>query len=737
MFRLLKSSHFISKSNVQLFRKVCRQCIFPRTFSKDSKTEDITKIRNIGIIAHIDAGKTTTTERFLYYSGFTEMMGEVHDGDTIMDYMVQERERGITITSAAITFNWKKHKINLIDTPGHVDFTFEVERSLRVLDGAIVILDASAGVEVQTLKVWEQANRYGVPCIIYLNKLDKPASNIDLCLQSIINKLKIQPLILQSPIGKHKDFTGLIDKVTLQKHMWDKKSLSKNGRNFVSTSLDSEKEENVLSVLQERESLIEEFVNIDDVIADKFLSDGADALTVDDLQGALRRITLKKAAVPVLCGSSYKNVGVQLLMDAVINYLPNPSERKHDFLHSNPEELCALVFKTIHNKNKEPLTFLRIYSGSITVGQKVYNQNRQISERIGKLMVPLADDFSDVPSLTAGNIAVTTGLKDTITGDLLFSSSSVAKRDLNPSSRSLIQVPDPVFFCTIEPPSIGLQKRLDFALQCLQREDPTFQVEVDEAVGQTILMGMGELHIDVIKERIRVEYGVDAYLGPLQVAYRETLDRVVELQHVLDKTIGGSRQFAKITMKIYPCKPQYFQKHVNVMVTKDNDLGKIRQDYLKAINTGVKSALNNGPVLSFPVINVGVDLLWLEVGKGTSLSMLSAVASQCLTAGFRKASMYLLEPVMHLSIAVNKGYAGGVLNNLSQKRSQILNMELRQDVELIEALTPLSELRGYSTELRALTSGTCTFTMEFQDYKKMESQEQAKAVKEVTGFGTF
>ncbi|KAG8198855.1 hypothetical protein JTE90_015072 [Oedothorax gibbosus] len=736
MSRIFLSRTFTLKSNRNLFLRACRQSQF-RSLVIDSKSEDIKRIRNIGIIAHIDAGKTTTTERMLYYSGFTDMMGEVHDGDTVMDYMAQERERGITITSAAITFNWLKHKINLIDTPGHVDFTFEVERALRVLDGAIVILDASAGVEVQTLKVWEQANRYEVPCIIYLNKLDKPAANVDLCLKSIRNKLKIQPLLLQTPIGESKNFTGIIDKVNLNKHVWEQKGLSKNGRNFSTTNLGLKNEESVLSILQDRESLIEEIANLDDAIADKYLSEDSDSLTISDLQGALRRITLKKAAVPVLCGSSYKNVGVQLLMDAVINYLPNPSERKNEFLFSNPEELCALVFKTIHNKKSEPLTFLRVYSGSLKVGQKVYNQNRQISEKIGKLMIPLADDFSDVASITAGNIAVTAGLKDTITGDLLSSSSTATKCDANSKNEALIQVPDPVFFCTIEPPSVGLQKRLDFALQCLQREDPTFQVEVDEAIGQTILMGMGELHIDVIKERIRVEYGVDAYLGPLQVAYRESMDKAAELEHVLDKTISGSRHFVKIGMKIYPCKPEYFQKTVNVVVTKENGLGKIRNDYLKFINTGVKNALNNGPLLSFPVINVGLDLVWLEVGKHTSLSMLTAAASQCITAGFRKGIMHLLEPVMHLSIAVNKGYAGSVLNNLSQKRSQVINMELRQDVELIEALTPLSELKGYSTELRALTSGTCTFTMDFHDYQRMDREEQAKAIEEVTGFAAF
>ncbi|GIX66516.1 ribosome-releasing factor 2, mitochondrial [Caerostris extrusa] len=627
MYHFLKSAFYFNLPT-KFLRNSLNGHISFRWNSKSFKTvEDIKKIRNIGIIAHIDAGKTTTTERMLYYSGFINMMGEVHDGDTIMDYMVQERERGITITSAAITFNWKDHKINLIDTPGHVDFTFEVERSLSVLDGAVVILDTSAGVEVQTLKVWEQANRYGVPCVIYLNKLDKPAADIDMCLQSIKNKLKITPLMLQVPIGKDKQFNG----------------------NFITHNLDTgDPKTDFESIVQEREKVIENIVDFDDAVADKYLTDGIGSLTIADLQAALRRITLKRTAIPILCGSSYKNVGVQLLMDAVVNYLPDPSERNHYFVNNDSKELCALAFKIIHNKNKELLTFLRLYSGSLKSGQQIYNKNREKSEKVGKLIVPLADDFKEVPLALPGNIIVATGFKEVITGDLIFSS---------------------------EPPSVGFQKRLDFALQCLQREDPTFQVEFDER--------------------------------PLQVAYRETLGKVVEHTHVLDKTVSGSKHFTKITLRLYPHEKA--QKHINVIVTKENDLGKIRSDYLKAVNAGVKGALNNGPILSFPVINVGMDLLWLQVGRGTSLAMLSAAASQCVTAAFRNTQMYLLEPIMNLSIAVDKGFAGRVINDLSQKRSQILTMELREDVEIIQALTPLSELKGYSTELRALTAGTCSF----------------------------
>ncbi|KAF8786092.1 Ribosome-releasing factor 2 like protein [Argiope bruennichi] len=664
------------------------------------------------------------------------MMGEVHDGDTVMDYMIQERERGITISSAAITFQWKNHKINLIDTPGHVDFTFEVERSLSVLDGAVVILDASAGVEVQTLKVWEQANRYGVPSIIYLNKLDKPAADIDMCLSSIKKKLKVKPLLLHTPVGKGKEFEGVVEPLFLKKHLWSRKGIEKDGVNFLSQDLSCNQEDsNFKLIMEERTKIIENVADLDDILADKYLTEGIECLNTVDLQSALKRITVKKIAIPVFCGSSYKNIAVQLLMDAIVAYLPSPCERNRDVFSLDTDELCALAFKIIHNKNKEPLTFLRLYSGCLKSGQRVYNKGKGIFEKVGKLMVPLADNFKEVPFSSSGNIVVATGFKEVVTGDLLFSSGSYASKIFSEQSDvlgPLIQVPDPVFFCTIEPPSVGFQKRLEFALQCLQREDPTFQVEFDEAIGQTIIMGMGELHIDVIKERIRVEYGINVYLGPLQIAYRETLGKIVEHTHVLDRAISGSKHFAKITMKLYPQKSSL--KHINVIVTKDNNLGKIRSDYLKAINEGIKSALNNGPLLSFPVIDVGIDLLWLEVGKGTSLTMLSAAASQCVMAALRKSEMCLLEPIMKLSIGVNKGYAGRVLNDLSQKRSQILNMELRDDVEIIQALTPLSELRGYSTQLRALTSGTCSFTLEFSNYQKMESSEQEKTILEVTGF---
>lgn len=747
MSQCLLLSHKLSSHLSFHMKRSIKKCILLFRFSgtlsspKSMNTNDLQKIRNIGIIAHIDAGKTTTTERMLYYSGLTNLMGEVHDGNTVMDYMPLERERGITISSAAITFFWKKHKINLIDTPGHVDFTFEVERSLAVLEGAVVILDSSAGVEVQTLKVWNQAKRYKVPCIVYLNKMDKPTSDIDMCLTSLVNKLKIQPLLLHIPIGLGKKFTGVIDILKLKKVLWKDMSPNDDGSNFINEdlSLDKDREMYHLAV-GKREKLIESIADMDDIIAEKYICHGSESLNNEELEAALYRITAKGLAVPVLCGSSYKNMCVQLLMDAVLTYLPAPTERmKH--LGCAEKDLFAYAFKIIHNKQKEPLTFLRLYSGSLKMGQKIYNSNRDCNEKIHKLTVAYADDFKEVPSVTSGNIAVVSGLKDVFTGDLLFSSASVAntvksalKKNKENYENFSIDVPNPVFFCTIEPPSVGFQKRLDSALLCLQREDPTFRVEFDEALGQTIIMGMGELHIDVIKERIKTEYDIEAYLGPLLVAYREAIEEEIVFTHVLDKVIAGTKNYVKIMFKLYPVNETETFKEVKVIVTKENDLGKIRLDYLKAINSGIKNALNNGPLISFPVIGLGVNLMWFETTKSTSHSVISAAASQCVTAALKKSKIHLLEPVMNLSIIVDKGYAGKVLNDLSQKRSQILNMEVRQDVEIIESLTPLSELKGYSSNLRAITSGTCSFTMEFDSYKKLDLHEQARAIQEITGF---
>ncbi|KAM3599877.1 uncharacterized protein V6R79_013261 [Siganus canaliculatus] len=496
-------------------------------------------------MAHIDAGKTTTTERMLFYSGYTRALGDVDDGDTVTDFMTQERERGITIQSAAVTFDWKSYRINLIDTPGHVDFTLEVERALRVLDGAVAVFDASAGVEAQTLTVWRQAEKHHVPCVCFLNKMDKPAANLSFSIDSIRQKLKANPVLLQIPIGSGKNFSGVVDLLTNQKLTWKPASLGGDGRTFERKPLDQLDEAELLQEVSEaRTALIEQVADLDDEFAELLLtnfSDDFDAVPPNKLQEAVRRVTLARKGVPVLCGSSLKNKGVQPLLDAITDYLPAPSERHHDLVRWYKDDLCALAFKVLHDKQRGPMVFLRIYSGTLKPQTAVHNINRNSTEKMSRLLVPFADQHVEIPSMTAGNIALTVGLKQTVTGDTIVSSkasAAAAARRAGKDSRagkqrgehdsvvlSGVEVPDPVFFCTIEPPTMAKQADLENALNCLQREDPSLKVRLDPDSGQTILCGMGELHIEIIHDRIRREYGIETHLGPLQVAYRETVLR--------------------------------------------------------------------------------------------------------------------------------------------------------------------------------------------------------------------
>jgi len=504
-------------------------------------------------MAHIDAGKTTTTERMLYYAGVIRTLGEVHKGDTVMDYMDQERERGITIMSASITFPWMEHQINLIDTPGHVDFTTEVEKSLRVMDGAVTILDASAGVEAQTLTVWRQADRYHVPRIIYLNKMDKNGANFNNCLRQIKSKLKSIPLPLHHPIGEGQKFRGFVDLVDLKVKRWqaDKGSMGSvfSTRNVADVD---DNEEMMTIVMEKRLDLIEKLADLDDTLAELVLErESLEKITASELEEAIRRVTLEQTGIPVLCGSSYRNIGVQPLMDSVISYLPSPKDRNHEFVEAYTANnlLCALAFKIQNDSQRGPLTYLRIYSGKIETGSKVYNVTQNQSEKTGRLYVANADELAEVPSMSEGSIAVVSGLKNVITGDTLTSGvaamntarrwlaekKGVAEKDISPILAGVL-IPQPVFFCSIETSSLMYQKPLDQALEMLQREDPSLKVSVDSETGQTIVAGMGELHLEVILERIRTDYRVDANFGPYQVAYKETTCNNSSNTFILDKT---------------------------------------------------------------------------------------------------------------------------------------------------------------------------------------------------------
>lgn len=712
---------------------------------------DVSKIRNIGIMAHIDAGKTTTTERMLYYSGYTRALGDVDDGDTVTDFMAQERERGITIQSAAVTFEWKAHRINLIDTPGHVDFTLEVERALRVLDGAVAVFDASAGVEAQTLTVWRQAEKHHVPCVCFLNKMDKPAASLRFSLESIKKKLKANPVLLQIPVGSGKDFSGVVDLLTNQKLIWKHKTMrdEEDGRTFEITPLDESEEPELLQEVSEaRAALIEQVADLDDEFADLLLTDfgeNFDEVPSIKLQEAVRRVTLARKGVPVLCGSSLRNKGVQPLLDAITAYLPAPHERHHDLVRWYKDDLCALAFKVLHDKQRGPLVFLRIYSGTLKPQSAVHNINRNSVERISRLMVPFADQNVEIPSMTAGNIALTVGLKQTVTGDTIVSSKSsaaaaAARRAHNDSGTgakrgehasvvlSGVEVPEPVFFCTIEPPTMAKQADLENALNNLQREDPSLKVRVDPDSGQTILCGMGELHIEIIHDRIRREYGIETHLGPLQVAYRESILHEVSATETLDRTIGERRHVVAVELAVTPLDSSSCE------FAFTEELGaKLSAEIKEAVENGVQSAYLQGPLLGYPLQGVSALIQSVHMEPGTSPAMVSACVSRCVHKALRLAGGQVLEPVMSLEVTVEEERLSSVLGDLAQRRGTVRDIQSRHDDKVLLATVPLAEMMGYSTILRTVTSGNATFTLELDTYEAMNPQDQNTLLKRVSG----
>ncbi|KAI9534913.1 G elongation factor, mitochondrial 2 [Dissostichus eleginoides] len=716
---------------------------------------DVSKIRNIGIMAHIDAGKTTTTERMLYYSGYTRALGDVDDGDTVTDFMAQERERGITIQSAAVTFEWKTHRINLIDTPGHVDFTLEVERALRVLDGAVAVFDASAGVEAQTLTVWRQAEKHHVPCVCFLNKMDKPAASLSFSIESIKKKLKANPVLLQIPVGSGKDFSGVVDLLTNQKLIWKHKTMrdEEDGRIFEITPLDESEEPELLQEVSEaRTALIEQVADLDDEFADLLLTDfgeNFDEVPSIKLQEAVRRVTLARKGVPVLCGSSLRNKGVQPLLDAITAYLPAPNERHHDLVRWYKDDLCALAFKVLHDKQRGPLVFLRIYSGTLKPQFAVHNINRNSVERISRLMVPFADQNVEIPSMTAGNIALTVGLKQTVTGDTIVSSKSSAaaaatRRAQNDSGTgakrgehasvvlSGVEVPEPVFFCTIEPPTMAKQADLENALNNLQREDPSLKVRVDPDSGQTILCGMGELHIEIIHDRIRREYGIETHLGPLQVAYRESILHEVSTTETLDRTIGERRHVVTVELAVTPLDSSCTGGSCEFAFTEE--LGaKLSAEIKEAVENGVQSAYLQGPLLGYPLQGVSALIQSVHMEPGTSPAMVSACVSRCVHKALRLAGGQLLEPVMSLEVTVEEERLSSVLGDLAQRRGTVRDIQSRHDDKVLLATVPLAEMMGYSTILRTVTSGNATFTLELDTYEAMNPQDQNTLLKRVSG----
>ncbi|XP_075222961.1 mitochondrial ribosome recycling factor 2 isoform X2 [Lycorma delicatula] len=709
----------IRKANIPLkkfLRRIHRRMLSltSKPCNKTEISEDIAKIRNIGILAHIDAG--------------------------------------ITITSAAVTFYWLKHRLNLIDTPGHIDFTMEVEQALHVIDGAVVILDSSAGVEAQTLTVWRQADCYGIPRIVYANKMDRNDGDIKLCESTLISKLGACPLQLQVPLRDDKNkLVGIVDLVQKEKCVW------KGNRGEVCERIKLTKSDGVLydKTMTARAELVDRLTDLDDILADTVINlDSIDNIESKDLNNAIRRVTLMQKAVPLICGSSYKNIGVQPLMDAIVNFLPSPLECSNQRLLSScfKDNLSSKVFKIIHDKQRGPVTFLRIYSGSLIKGQKIYSMNQKKSEQINRLMVALADDYEEVKEIHAGNVVAVSGLKNVMTGDLITNSNSsmnsaknylvTEKKLTDEEANNLlgvgVTVPDPVFFCAIEPSSLKFQAPLEAALNELQREDPSLKVIFDTDTGQTILGGMGELHLEIIKQRIESEYKVEVDLGPLQIAYKEQLDNSpTKYTHELKHVVGNSHHFVKITLSATTRVEKENEKRELLTLDRSPEnvanVTAVSPRRLLLIKQGITSGISHGPVLSSPVIDITFKLHWLEVGKGTSEPMLIAAVSQCVQKIFEIGGTVLLEPIMSLEIVCNEESLSAIMSDLSSRRAAVENIGMRGNSKVVSALVPLSELLGYSKDLRIITSGTGSFTMEFCKYQQVSQYQLDKIVQQLGG----
>ncbi|RZC34417.1 ribosome-releasing factor 2, mitochondrial, partial [Asbolus verrucosus] len=741
---------FLIRNFKTVYKPRLIDCLRHNSTRKKFEDVDINNIRNIGILAHIDAGKTTTTERMLYYSGLITQMGEVHHGNTVTDYMDQERERGITITAAAVTLYWKQHQFNLIDTPGHIDFTMEVEQTLNVLDGAVVVLDGSAGVEAQTLTVWRQADRYKIPRIIFVNKMDRSDASLVSSCKSIEEKLQVPVLCLQLPIIDNGNFIGMIDILTMEKIIYDKSKEKQISHVELSEKSDP-KSWNEAKLARTR--VVDTLSVFDDTLANLIISsESFDAITTRDIMTAVRQVTLKQQAVPVLLGSAYKNIGIQPLMDSVILYLPSPNERNKHFA-SFEDGLCARAFKVKHDKQKGPLVFFRIYNGQFNKGQRIYSIQQEKTEECSKLYAAYADEFKEVDSIKNGNIAVVSGLKQVMSGDLVTNSQTSAQKAKNKmlklsnkkhsdikeeSVESLFgtgpQVPEPVFFCSIEPPSLAYQTALEQALNELQREDPSLRVINDIETGQTVLSGMGELHLEIIKDRILKQYKVDADLGPLQIAYWEAPKTRVTDSLLVDTKIGNNKQMVNVKLSIIPTDHLVSNSEI-MKLDKSPDsasnIASIFPKHLLAIRQGIEVGMAHGPKIGSRIVNTEVMLHMFEVGRGTSESMISATVTRLVQKLIGESETNVLEPIMFLEVATPEEYVSAIMADLSRRRPDIKNVTIRGNMKIITVNVPLAELLGYSTTIRTISSGTATFTMEFNEYQIMSAVDEDSAIRSV------
>jgi elongation factor G len=700
----------------------------------------LARTRNIGIMAHIDAGKTTTTERILFYTGITYKIGEVHEGTAVMDWMEQEQERGITITSAATTCFWREHRINIIDTPGHVDFTAEVERSLRVLDGAVAVFDAVAGVEPQSETVWRQADKYRVPRICFVNKMDRIGANFTRTFEQIISKLGGNPVAIQLPIGSEDKFAGVVDLVKMKSITYKDETM---GADYVIGDIPADMLDDAKHY---REQLIEKVSEVDDTILEKYLHGHADQITEDEIKIALRKRVnssvhteghgAEPAFVPVICGSAFKNKGVQPLLDAVVDYLPSPVDvpaikgfdpnKGSDAVVERPASddapFSALAFKIMTDPFVGQLTFIRVYSGVLTSGSNAYNSTKQKSERIGRLLKMHANKREEIKEVYAGDIAAAVGLKSVSTGDTICD-------EKKPVVLESMDFPEPVISLAIEPKTKADQEKLGAGLQKLMAEDPTFRVKTDVATGEVVIAGMGELHLEIIVDRLKREFGVEASVGRPQVAYKETLTRPADGEMKYAKQTGGRGQYGHVKIHLYPGEPGSGYVFENEVTQ-----GSIPKEYIKPIDQGIKEALTRGVLAGYPVDDVRIELYDGSFHEVDSSEMAFKIAgSMAFQDAAKKAKPVLLEPVMRVEVVVPKEHMGDVMGNLSSRRGQIQSQEDRGGTQIINARVPLSEMFGYATDLRSRTQGRATYSMHFDRYEPAPSNVSEEVVARVQG----
>jgi len=679
------------------------------------------RTRNIGIIAHIDAGKTTVTERILFYTQKIHRMGEVHEGAATMDWMEQEQERGITITSAATTCVWKNHQINIIDTPGHIDFTAEVQRSLRVLDGGVVVFDAVAGVEPQSETVWRQADRFGVPRICYINKMDRMGANFYRTVDMIVDRLKGKPVVIQMPIGAYETFEGMIDLIKMEAIYY----LDDLGNNSEVRPIPDELLEQAEAL---RATMVERVAEVDDSLTEKFLEDGV--ITVDEITEGLRVATITGKLVPVLCGSALKNKGVQRLLDAVLAYLPSPKDippkigidtdtGENVEVHADEDgPFTALVFKIVSDPFVGRLAYMRVYSGKIEAGTNVQNITKRKKERLGRLLQMHANNRQEIKEVYAGDIAAVVGLKTTFTGDTIT--------DLkNFIIMETISFPEPVISLAIEPKTKSDQDKLSIAMQKLAEEDPTFQVKTDENTGQTQISGMGELHLEVLVDRMRREFKVEASVGRPQVAYRETITRAAGARGRFVRQSGGRGQFGDVYLEVEPLEKGKGFEFVNKIVG-----GTIPKEYIPPVEQGVREALSTGTLAGYPIVDVKVTLTDGSYHEVDSSEMAFKIAgSMGFKEAMQKAAPVLLEPIMNVEVNTPDGYTGDVMGNLASRRGRIEGTEQHAGgVTAVKSFVPLSEMFGYATDLRSMTQGRATFTMEFHHYDQVPQSVKEKVI---------